>query len=375
MCAEYDPMPGDKIFRGLADKNTIIMATNTRIIPGVVTGIFQAAKELNAPVFMELAKSESNLKGGYTGLTPELYAKYTKEAAHQVGFKNWALHADHITLKKGDEEDIKAAKELILAQIKSGYTSFAIDASFLFDVNGATPSEQLKRNVEVTTKLAHFIKENMDGKTFGLECEVGEIGKKNADGLVLTTVEEARTFIEALHKNGVYPNALAIANGSTHGNIYDDSGHLIEQVSINSDRTKEIADALADLNVGIAQHGITGTPRHLIAKEFPKGAIVKGNVGTFWMNIVWEIFQVFEPELFDRIYSWTINTYSDEAAQKNITAEAEIFGKYSKFAIKEHFSEIMDIAEDTRLAIEARAKAEAMMFFKAFDSVNKNQYI
>lgn len=366
---EFGPMPGNKMFGALHDAEAIIMACNTRIVPGVVKGIFRAAKSLNTAVIFELAKSESDLEGGYTGLTPEDYSKAANDAASEVGFSKWVLHADHITVKKGTDEEIEEVKKLIEAQINAGYTSFAIDASFLFDLDEPTVLGQLQKNIDVTTRLALFIKDKMGEREFGLEVEVGEIGKKDEGGLVLTTPEEAVTFIKELNARGIFPQALAIANGSTHGNIYDDDGNLISQVSINVERTVEIAKEIESLNVRIAQHGITGTPLKFINTKFPRGLILKGNVGTFWMNLAWEVFEIFEPGLYEDIWNWTIDTYKDAAAKKGITKDNEIFGKYSKFAIKEFKDRIYSVSQETEQALEAKAYAGAMMFFKAFNSV------
>ncbi|MEE9474108.1 MAG: class II fructose-bisphosphate aldolase [Candidatus Hydrothermarchaeaceae archaeon] len=366
---KFGPMPGNRMFEALHDAEAIIMACNTRIVPGVVKGIFRAAKKLDTAVIFELAKSESDLEGGYTGLTPEDYSAAVNEAAREVGFSKWVLHADHITVKKGTDEELEGVKKLIEAQINAGYTSYAIDASFLFDLNGSTVVDQLQKNIDVTEKLANFIKEKMGDKEFGLECEVGEIGKKDEGGLVLTTPEEAATFIKELNSRSIFPQLLAIANGSTHGNIYDDEGNLISQVSINIEQTVEIAKEIEGLNVRIAQHGITGTPLKFISTKFPKGMILKGNVGTFWMNLAWEVFEIFEPELYEDIWNWTIDTYKDAAAKKGITKNNEVFGKFSKFAIKEFKDRIYSVNDETKEALEAKAYAGAMMFFKAFDSV------
>ena len=50
------------------------MAANTRITT-VAEGIFKAAKDTDSAVFMELARSECDLKGGYTGLTPKDFSE------------------------------------------------------------------------------------------------------------------------------------------------------------------------------------------------------------------------------------------------------------------------------------------------------------
>ncbi len=362
---EYNPVSGSAIFNALKDNDCIIMACNTRIIPGVTKGIFRAAKDLDSAIIIELAKSECNLEGGYTGLTPAELSMRTSAIAYEVGFDIWALHADHIGVKKGTVEELTSVKQLIKAQINAGFTSFAIDASHLFNFDGRTTAEELAPNIEATIELARFIKSEMNGREFGLEAEVGEIGRIGESGMVLTTPDEAVTFIRSLNEAGVYPQVLAIANGSTHGNIFDEDGNPIEQVTIDISRTKEVAKALRDndLDVRIAQHGITGTPRRLIAEQFPHGDIVKGNVGTFWMNLVWGVLKEEQPDLYQRIWDWTITNHSAEGKR-----DIEVFGKSSKFAIKEFFSELYSLDDGVVSVIEDRAYEEAGEFMRAFKS-------
>jgi len=201
----------------------------------------------------------------------------------------------------------------------------------------------------------------------GLEVEVGEIGKEDADGRVLTKPEEAVTFISALSENGVHPHVLAIANGSAHGNTYDAEGNLVDQVSIDIPQTIAVARALRDhgLNVRIAQHGITGTPREFIGTKFPKGDIIKGNVGTFWQNLVFDILKVYRPDLYDRMWTWAIESFGERTPGKK---NNEIFGLFGKFAIKQFFDEIYGMDGDTLEALESMAYAEALVFFRAFNS-------
>jgi len=363
------PIPGNYLFEAVKDRDAIIMAANTRIAL-VIPGILRAAKDLESAVILELAKSECDLDGGYTGLTPETLAAECKKAAQQVGWDIWALHADHLPVKKGTQEEMDKLKLLIDAQIKAGFTSFAIDASFLFDLNGKTIADQLQKNIECTTHMAGYLKQKLGNKPFGLEVEVGEVGWKDKSGMIITKPEEATTFIGALNKNGVFPQVLATSNGSTHGNLYDDRGQPIEQLSIDLPRTVEIAQALEKMGqkVRIAQHGVTGTPRHLIATQFPKKAISKANVGTFWMNLVFDVFKVCEPELYQDIWDWTLKTYGDEARKKGMKSDVEIFGKYGKFAIKEFFDRIYGVRKETKDTIDAVSYAEARIFLTAFGS-------
>jgi fructose-bisphosphate aldolase class II len=360
----YGPIAGSTILAGIAGHKAIVMAANVRIAT-VAQGIFQAAKDTDSVVFMELARSESDLKGGYTGMTPSDFAEKMRKAAQEVQFDMWALHADHITIKKGDAAEIAGTKELIDAQVNAGFTSFAIDASHLFNFEGKDVREELAENIRVTTDLARHIKSRMNNKDFGLEVEVGEIGRKDQEGLILTKPAEAVEFIKALNENGVFPNVLAIANGSTHGHTYDANGNVVAQLSIDIPQTQAIAKALRDnkLNVGIAQHGITGTPRELINLHFPKGDIIKGNVGTFWQDVVFEILKVYEPALYRNMQDWTLEKYRPLNPGKK---DSQVFDGNCKFAIKEFFKELYSVDDETNRAIRARAYAESLVFFRAF---------
>lgn len=362
---EYKPVWGRPFYNKLHSSDCIIMACNTRIAVGIVEGILRAAKDTKSPIIFELAKSESDLKGGYTGLTPAKYADFIIKAANEAQYPNYVIHGDHI--KVGKMEDIPGVKELISAQIEAGYTSFAIDASFMYDTAGVTDREHLAKNIEATTQVTHFIEDKLGHKDFGLEVEVGEIGKKDpATGLVKTTVSEATTYIEALRENDVHPQFLAIANGSVHGFQYDEHGNPIPQVGIDIELTKKIGATIKPMGVKIAQHGITGTPLEIIAAEFPKDVIGKGNVGTNWMTCAWDVLKVFEPDLFNSIHGWTITNYHRENVPTN-----ETFLKYSKLAIIQHFNEIYDAKESTVHALMSAAYSSALFFLKAFNSYDQ----
>ncbi len=367
MSDDLRPLPGSVIFDAVHDKETIIMAANIRMFPGVGKGIFRAARDTDSAILIEIARSESDLSGGYTGMTPQLYGEKAIRDATEVGHDVWALHADHITVKKGDEEDIAGTKALIDGQIEAGFTSFAIDASHLYNFQGGDLKEEMMPNITTTITLAKHIQERMGDRPFGLEVEVGEIGRKGDEGRVVTTPDEARVFITALNEAGIQPHVLAIANGTAHGNTYDEHGNLIEQVSIDIDQTKAVAQALRDMGsrVRIAQHGITGTPRELIATRFPRGSIIKGNVATFYQNLFWDTLQVYNPEFYKRIWDWVQETKGPGMPGKSLN---EIFGKQSKFAIKQFYDELHALDKEFTDAVEALSYAETMVFLKAFNS-------
>jgi len=363
----YEPIPGNVLYQSLKDKNAIIMAANARVTTGVAEGIFRAAKSMDSAIIFEIARSESNLEKGYTGLSPADYSAHMRRAAEKVGFDMWVLHADHITVKKGTPDDIEGTKKLIDGQIDAGFTSFAIDASHLFNFQGGNLREELATNIDATTELAKHIKARMGNRPFGLEVEVGEIGRADANGMVLTKPEEAVTFVRALNENGIFPDLLATANGTQHGNVYDAQGNLIAKVGIDIPRTKAIAQALRDnkLDVRIAQHGITGTPREWIKTLFPKGDVIKGNVATFWQNLYLDTLKVCHPDLYKSIWDWTINKYKEKNPGKK---DNEIFGKNVKNALKVFYDQIYGVPQETLDTIEALTYGEARVFLNAFNS-------
>lgn len=317
------------IFSVLREEKVIVMACNARI-RHVIPGIMRAAEELDAVVAFELAKSEGGVDGGYTGQSPQIFFETIVGYAEKIGFsKPFFIHADHLTVKDTSQGAFDSAKELIQAELEAGYTSFAIDASF----------NHLPDNTDITIKLAQPIVEY----GLGLEVEVGEIKHAGADGTI-TTVEEATTFISGLAKGKVYPDLLAINNGSKHGNYLEG-----EKVSIDLDRTKEIYDAIRDRGICIAQHGITGTPLHLVGK-FADYGIRKGNVGTEWQNIA---HQGLPQDLMDEMKTWA------EANQKDI-----------KFTTREFKKEIDSIAEKHIRQIENRSYEAACDFIQAFRAKN-----
>ena len=116
----YEPIPGDVMLNSLKDKGAIILAANARTTAGVAEGIFRAAKDLDSAVIFEIARSECNLDRGYTGLLPSDYAAHINKAAAKVEFDVWALHADHITVKKGTPEMRKKLVKAVIVRMKKG---------------------------------------------------------------------------------------------------------------------------------------------------------------------------------------------------------------------------------------------------------------
>ncbi|PIY91542.1 fructose-bisphosphate aldolase, partial [Candidatus Micrarchaeota archaeon CG_4_10_14_0_8_um_filter_60_7] len=155
-----EAMPGAKAFNALRDSDGIILAVNPRVCTGVLDGVFRAAKANDAVVIFELARTECSLDGGYTGLTPAGFAAIVKHAAEKVGFREWVLHADHLTVKSKSRIEMNDLKALVDAQIDAGYTSFAVDASFLYAGNALDTREALEDNAAATVEIFEHVSEN-----------------------------------------------------------------------------------------------------------------------------------------------------------------------------------------------------------------------
>ena len=353
------PLPGNVIFEALTPPREIILAANPRTTIEVVEGILKAAKDTENIVILELALSEMNLQGGYTGLTPKAFAERVRKAAENVSWYGYVLHADHITVRKGTDDEIKRVKEEIKARVEAGYTSFQIDTSFLFDTTQKDLPKQMKHICETAIELFTYLFEQIGHKNFGREGEVGEVGAAD-----LTTPEEALHYVKELQKAGINVHWMGVANGSKHGVSVDAEGNIIPQLGVNVRRTIEIVETLWNNGflTRVAQHGVTGTPLYLIAEKFPKGMINKGNVGTHWMLLVYDVLRIFEPELYHKIYKWVIEKYGKEGVP-----EIEIFYENSKFALKEFFHDINNnISDEARNVIRARAYADTLLHLKAF---------
>lgn len=370
-----NPISGRIIFDALKDKNVIAMAVNVRI-KHCLRGVMEAAKEADAAIIFEIAKSEI----GYTDQSPEEYTNYIKEIADRIDFNTpYCIHADHITIPENTPEAIKSAEDIIRKEVEAGFTSFAIDASHNFDLNAESTREQLADNIKITTRIAKLIEKLMVEKgkkreDYGLEVEVGEIGKIDPETgkQELTTVDEAVTFIKALNENGVYPDLIATNNGTVHGNIYDEEGNIIPILSIDAVRTREIANSIAPLGVKIAQHGITGTPLELMHKLIDAG-IVKGNVATNFQNIAIENMQ---PELAKRMQNWTMENFTEKVrAKKPEISDREIIGKNIKYAIKVFKKEIEEIDDEYKQKIADASKKSSSEFIEAFNGKGSGQIV
>jgi fructose-bisphosphate aldolase class II len=244
----------------IAKGKTIALAANGRN-QFVIRGVLLAAQRANAPVIIEIAKSEGGKKA-YCAVNYWNIAMLVDSICNELGITvPAAVHADHYGIR--DEKDLAAAKVEIPSFFDAGMTSVAIDASHLPD------DKNLLANIEINPYIP---------KWAGLETEVGEI--KGEEGL--STVEEALFLIQGLNAHDIFPDWIALNNGTTHGIEEKDSGIQVQL-------TAEIHRALEKYKISGAQHGTSGNSSERLRRIAAETHTTKANVATALQMISWGV--------------------------------------------------------------------------------------
>ena len=227
----------------------------------IIRGTLKAAQRANAAIIIEIAKSEGG-KNAYCATNYWNLARRVDQVCNELGITiPVALHADHYGIKK--KQDIEEAKVEIPTIFEAGLTSIAIDASHLPD------DENLLANIALYPYIPSWA---------GLETEVGEI--KGKEGL--STVEEALFLIRGLNAHGIFPDWIALNNGTTHGIQSSDQGIQVEL-------TAQIHKALEPYKVSGAQHGTSGNNSEKLRQIAEKTRTTKANVATALQMISWGV--------------------------------------------------------------------------------------
>jgi fructose/tagatose bisphosphate aldolase len=227
----------------------------------VLRGVLQAAQKANAAVIIEIARSEGGANA-YCPINLWNMARQVDAVCNELGITiPVAVHADHYGIKK--ESDIPGAKREIPSLFDCGITSIAIDASHMKD------DLNLLTNIELYSLIPPWA---------GLETEVGEIKGKSG----LSTPEEALFLIKGLNAHNIFPNWIALNNGTTHGIETNEDGIQIEL-------TAEIHRALEPYKVSGAQHGTSGNSSEKLKQIAEKTSTTKANVATALQMAGWGI--------------------------------------------------------------------------------------
>ncbi len=227
----------------------------------VIRGVLRAAQRARAAVIIEIARSEGGANA-YCATNYWNMARQVDAVCNELNIRvPVAIHADHYGIKTPD--DVPFARKEIPSLFDAGITSIAIDASHMPDDD----------NLLASIELARFIP-----TWAGHETEVGEIKGK----LGLSTKEEALFIIQGLNAHNIFPDWIALNNGTTHGIEASAQGIQVEL-------TAAIHEALAGFGVSGAQHGTSGNNSDRLRAIAAKTMTTKANVATALQVISWGV--------------------------------------------------------------------------------------
>lgn len=209
----------------------------------IVQGITEAAKELNAPLILQVSK-------GARAYANHTYLIKLVEAAEIETGLPIALHLDH-----GD------SFELCKSCIDGGFSSVMIDAS----------SKPFEENIEITRKVVDYAHD----KGVVVEAELGTLAgieddvKVSAEDSSYTRPEDVQEFVE---RTGC--DSLAIAIGTSHGAYKFKPG---TKPQLRFDILEEVEKRLP--NFPIVLHGASSVPQDLVKKINDNGGNMPGAIG------------------------------------------------------------------------------------------------
>ena len=219
----------------------------------IVQGITEAAKEVNAPLILQVSKG-ARAYANHTYLT-----KLVEAAVIETGLPI-ALHLDH-----GD------SFETCKSCIDGGFTSVMIDAS----------SESFEKNIEITKKVVEYahdhgvVVEAELGSLAGIEDEVNV----SAEAASYTRPEEVEEFVA---KTGC--DSLAIAIGTSHGAYkfkpeqctVNEKGILVPP-PLRFDILEEVSKRLPGFPIVL--HGSSSVPQDFVKMVNENGGSMPNAVG------------------------------------------------------------------------------------------------
>ena len=209
----------------------------------IVQGITEAAKDLNAPLILQVSK-------GARAYANHTYLIHLVQAAVEETGLPIVLHLDH-----GD------SYELCKSCIDGGFTSVMIDAS----------SKPFAENIEITKQVVAYahdhgvVVEAELGTLAGVEDEV----KVNAEDSSYTRPEEVEEFVT---KTGC--DSLAIAIGTSHGAYKFKPG---TKPQLRFDILEEVSKRLPGFPIVL--HGSSSVPQENVKMVNENGGNMPGAIG------------------------------------------------------------------------------------------------
>jgi fructose-bisphosphate aldolase class II len=250
---------GKAIDRGLIAKGEAMTVAASCRNNLVIRGALKAAQRANSAILIEIAKSEGG-RDAYCAVNYWNMARQVDALCNEMGITvPVGIHADHYGIKNAG--DIERARTEIPTLFEAGMTSIAIDASHMPD------DENLLANLALHQYVPEWA---------SLETEVGEI--KGTAGL--STADEALFLVRGLNAHGIFPDWIALNNGTSHGLEASETG-------IQFELTRDIHTAIEPYNLSGAQHGTSGNSTDRLKRIATETPTTKANVATAFQMLSW----------------------------------------------------------------------------------------
>lgn len=319
------------------------------------------AKELSGFWIFEIARSEM----GYTEQMPMEYAAEILGAAIDAEWEGPIfLQGDHFQFK--NLQDITRIKQLVDEAIPAGFYNIDIDGSTLVDLDKSSVEDQQKANIEVTSEMIKYIRENQEGINISIGGEIGHIGDKNSNS------EDMRVFLEGLNTviQGKHQlvSKVSVQTGTRHGGVVNSQGDT-QEMKVDFGVIEECGKEARKIGVGgVVQHGASTLGDEQLGM-FPKHDTLEIHLATGWQNILMDSIH-FPAKLRDRMEEWVVSEYGEKYESRE-----ECIYRERKRAWGEFQKEVWEIDDEVIIKLMGEIKEKARVIQRQLGMEGKRELL
>ncbi|MDT7885203.1 MAG: class II D-tagatose-bisphosphate aldolase, non-catalytic subunit [Thermoflexus sp.] len=177
--------------------------------PLVLEATLRHGQKHGRPVLIEATANQVNQFGGYTGMTPEDFARRVAELAERMGFprERLILGGDHLGplpwAREPVEEAMRKAADLVRAFVRAGFTKIHLDCSMPLGEETTAPLETIAwRTAQLVRVAEEAAKERRSALRYVIGSEVPPAGGARAEEgpPPITRPEDAAETITAMRQ-------------------------------------------------------------------------------------------------------------------------------------------------------------------------------
>jgi fructose/tagatose bisphosphate aldolase len=207
------------------------------------------------------------------------------------------------------EAEVQALERLILQAVRAGFYNVDIDASTLVDLSQPTVPAQQLPNVEVTARLARYVRAvEPGGVRVSIGGEIGEVGGHNS------TPEELSAFVDGYNAAAMDAGGLtkvSVQTGTRHGGVRRADGSSADMAL--DFQTLESLSTICRQRYGMAgavQHGASTLPEAAFGR-FPEVGCAEVHLATGFQDLVLD-HPAFPAELRAAMEAWSLEDHARE---------------------------------------------------------------